>query len=356
MNRIVKQVLTDIELYDKQATKESIKRNIRNIKSYLLGEKCNAKPAIFLFEEFAEIKEILSHTTLGSKERGYILLILLENNLKITDCENAAIFNYRLHMEECRALGIKSQSGFLSMLNFFDNELFTDKQESQNLVMRHKLEEMIKRDAEATKKVIEHYKEFKKLITQQDKTEESYKKLKEIMHNLEIPDSLIEDMMDYLKKEKKQAPQKEEPKKIPAVKKQEVVKKPSKKVLRADLAKYYQPQNDMENVFDYQNYLKVLALLKQLNYTEERVEEILEWLFVHAKKTVSYFTYLYDKLKYSQHNKELLEEIDFYLSNMWICNDEDYGCAKETVINLLNSVPDTTIKNYQYEMALMKKM
>lgn len=74
------------------------------------------------------------------------------------------------------------------------------------------------------------------------------------------------------------------------------------------------------------------------------------------KKTFAYFAFLYDKLKYNEHNKELLEEIDFYLSNMWICNDEDYECAKEMVLSLFYSIPETTIKNYQYEMALMRKM
>ena len=41
---------------------------------------------------------------------------------------------------------------------------------------------------------------------------------------------------------------------------------------------------------------------------------------------------------------------------MWICNDEDYECAKEMVLSLIYSIPETTIKNYQYEMALMRKM
>ena len=39
---------------------------------------------------------------------------------------------------------------------------------------------------------------------------------------------------------------------------------------------------------------------------------------------------------------------------MWICNDEDYECAKEMELSLFYSIPETTIKNYQYEMALMK--
>ena len=32
MNRIVKQVLKDLEVYDKQTTEDGIKRNIKNIK------------------------------------------------------------------------------------------------------------------------------------------------------------------------------------------------------------------------------------------------------------------------------------------------------------------------------------
>lgn len=86
MNRIVKQVLSDLEVYDKQTTEEGIKRNIKNIKYYLSGEKLNAEPACFLFEEFDKIEEILLHTTLNKKERGYIFLKLLENNLQITNC------------------------------------------------------------------------------------------------------------------------------------------------------------------------------------------------------------------------------------------------------------------------------
>ena len=35
MNRIVKQVLSDLEVYDKQTTEDGIKRNIKNIKYYL---------------------------------------------------------------------------------------------------------------------------------------------------------------------------------------------------------------------------------------------------------------------------------------------------------------------------------
>ena len=83
MNRIVKQVLSDLEVYDKQTTEDGIKRNIKNIKYYLSGEKLNAESACFLFEEFDKIEEILLHTTLNKKERGYIFLKLLENNLQI---------------------------------------------------------------------------------------------------------------------------------------------------------------------------------------------------------------------------------------------------------------------------------
>lgn len=356
MNRIVKQVLSDLEVYDKQTTEDGIKRNIKNIKYYLSGEKLNAEPACFLFEEFDKIEEILLHTTLNKKERGYIFLKLLENNLQITNSKQSVIFNYGLHAEELKSLGIGSQSGFLAMINSLDDELFTEKKETRNPILRHRLEEIIMEDTVATNKVIEYYKEFKILLAQQNKTEEDYKKLKETMLNLRIPESSIEDTISYLKSREKQLPNKEEPTKTPVPKKQEVEKKPSRKALRTDLANYYQPQKDIENIFDYQDYLKVLTLLKQLNYTEERVEEILEWLFLHAKKTFAYFAFLYDKLKYNKHNKELLEEIDFYLSNMWICNDEDYECAKEMVLSLFYSIPEITIKNYQYEMALIKKM
>lgn len=177
------------------------------------------------------------------------------------------------------------------MLNSLDDELFTEKKETRNPILRHRLEEIIMEDTVATNKVIEFYKEFKILLTQQNKTEEDYKKLKETMLNLRIPESSIEDTISYLKSRAKQLPNKEEPTKTPVPKKQEVEKKPSRKTLRTDLANYYQPQKDIENIFDYQDYLKVLALLKQLNYTEERVEEILEWLFLHAKKTFAYLPF-----------------------------------------------------------------
>ena len=41
---------------------------------------------------------------------------------------------------------------------------------------------------------------------------------------------------------------------------------------------------------------------------------------------------------------------------MWICSDEDYLCAKETIMNLLNCTMNVALENYQYEIELMKKM
>ncbi len=234
MNRIVKQVLKDLEVYDKQTTEDGIKRNIKNIKYYLSGEKLNAEPACFLFEEFDKIEEILLHTTLNKKERGYIFLKLLENNLQITNSKQSVIFNYGLHAEELKSLGIGSQSGFLAMINSLDDELFTEKKETRNPILRHRLEEIIMEDTVATKKVIEYYKEFKILLAQQNKNEEDYKKLKETMLNLRIPESSIEDTISYLKSRAKQLPNKEEPTKTPVPKKQEVEKKPSRKALRTD--------------------------------------------------------------------------------------------------------------------------
>ena len=54
------------------------------------------------------------------------------------------------------------------MINSLDDELFTEKKETRNPILRHRLEEIIMEDTVATNKVIENYKEFKILLDQQN--------------------------------------------------------------------------------------------------------------------------------------------------------------------------------------------
>ncbi|HIR75216.1 TPA: hypothetical protein IAB95_06955 [Candidatus Ventrenecus avicola] len=350
MNKIVKKLLIDLDNYPKTEN-ELIKQNVDYIQRYFLGSDLDGDHS-FMFTHFRAHETILNNTSLTKKEKGYIFLELLSKNFSIIDVDGALALEYDRYETELRSIRIYNEIVFANrLIDYLEDP-------TKPTLYQQVLKNVLEKEEQRSMELKKYYKNIRDALSVKPKTKETYERIKENMFALEIPESLILDVLTYLKeKEHLQAKREENLITKRTLKPKEKEPTPSKKILKAELAKYYQPEiEEPQELFDYQNYLKVLFILKQLNYTEERTEEILNWIFLHAKKTFSYFAYLYDKLKYSKRHKELLEEINFYFSNMWICSDEDYLCAKETIMNLLNCTMNVALENYQYEIELMKKM
>lgn len=200
-------------------------------------------------------------------------------------------------------------------------------------------------------KTIERMQNF----TLNERTKLDYELEKMDLKHFDIPLGIIDYYLGYyeLQDEKLSKSTETEPS-IPKKIVSTSISKPSKKELKRQLDTLYKPNS--EEPFDYINYRELLEILKNLNYADSVVINILSGCNQNCIQNYSYYQLVYERMLFMGKDKEALEELKYYLQSMFICTDEDYECAKTEVIKTLDKHAGYTAQNFDYEMELMRKL
>ncbi len=190
-------------------------------------------------------------------------------------------------------------------------------------------------DTKDYQRYISYYHEIGEYLFKNSRTKEDYEQYGKLLKK-EFPISLISSYFSYLKSLEPVV--KEEPKKARRELKQELEDLTSKEK------------------FNYEQYFKVLDLLKQLNYADSINENIFSQMNRVALQNESYFIYLYTKAKALNPDLGVLKEIDLVMDEIINCdNEEDFQVWKTYLDSLFQELLDYGATNYDYDLALIHK-
>ena len=103
--------------------------------------------------------------------------------------------------------------------------------------------------------------------------------------------------------------------------------------------------------FDYANYEDVVDILRELNYPETQITNVMYDLFNKATLNYAYYKYIYEKYAMLNPNDPTLKEILDMASAMMIPESiEDYTFWKDQIITMLEQMKDEAKTNEAYDL------
>lgn len=325
-----------------EAFEEKIKRIFMNDESEIF---CMAHRI-----DFELLDGVLADSRFNYSQKCFVSAKLLEQNFAILNTEGIATVDYYGLYENsiCQKYDQHTLEKLISIyLQNPDSELIEN--DLKKLMACY----VSKNDKKSL--TIRKYYEKLKSFTEKERTELDYVEAKNNLQNLNIPDSISEYCLGYYKLQaKKVSKEKQNYQTIPKKIVSSPITKPSKKELKRQLDAIYNPNS--EEPFDYINYRELLKILKNLNYADSVVENILSGCNQNYVQNYSFYQLTYTRMLCYVKDKEALEELKYYLQSMFICSDEDYECAKTEVIKILDKHAGYMAQSFNYEMELMRKM
>ena len=127
-------------------------------------------------------------------------------------------------------------------------------------------------------------------------------------------------------------------------------KRVSKKELKMCLKEYYDEQDEMKP-FDFLYYEQVISILKQLNYSENHIVEIISVLLRNRIDNYSYYLYVVQKYAHQFPENHFLNEVREAWQNMVIPEtEEDYDFYKEYILENISWMEQGLVGNYEYDL------
>ena len=335
MNKIVKKAITELE-----KLRNSLKEQYNNagktmaynpknvpleVKQYTVTIKCVDILEKILVGDIKKTDELYTYSfvdnfetiryfcvnvcRLDNYELAEILNIIIKHNMNIILDNNKIILNPNHYSE---------QSGKYKSVNEILNEYNDYKTD--------------KKDVELTKQYIEDetlrthncraaYENIKEFKYKHIHTELEYKKLENDLKTIGLTDELVKCYIAYLRNKdyvyKMQNEKKEQIK--PVVSKPVKINKPkenlpSKRKLKERLSELYKENyDDQDNpYFDINDIYEVVDILMELDYSDERIERILRYIYRNTIKNEDFNYFIVHKLKYLNADPKLLNDIEEY--------------------------------------------
>ena len=282
------------------------------------------------------IKYFFEKAGLTSSEQGYIITKLLKYNSDIIYSEP---YSY--------ADGVIASQKNKEVIAFYKqylNRIVKEYLGHESCGYEKKaLEQKVQDDEKERLKQVQLYTTVQDFLNKEKKTEEDYLKITSVLKKLKVPGFMIQSFLSYQGYEKKQA----QPLHLEAFKrpiKQET--KRSKKELKTALQSYLASEN-----FDYANYEDVVSILRQLNYPETQITNVMYELFNKAIINYAYYKYIYKKYAMLYPKEPILKEILDMASAMMIPeSEEDYIFWKNQIIALLEKMQGEAQTNDAYDL------
>ena len=267
------------------------------------------------FSQFLLLHLVLDTTLLSQEEKGYLYYSVLDANFRVL---NRLVSCYTMNASET-----------LPMIK----ENFNDQREKEYQTYLIQKQDLYRR----------FFREFGK--------REGIGALKEIMMDLDLPAEVQEDLLSYYKT---CHPVKQESTSVlvstPNIVMKKEEKRVSKKELKMCLKEYYDEQDEMKP-FDFLYYEQVISILKQLNYSENHIVEIISVLLRNRIDNYSYYLYVVQKYAHQFPENHFLNEVREAWQNMVIPEtEEDYDFYKEYILENISWMEQGLVGNYEYDL------
>ena len=105
--------------------------------------------------------------------------------------------------------------------------------------------------------------------------------------------------------------------------------------------------------FDYENYDEVLSLLSSLELADNVNAKYFNYCFQNKIINASYYKLLLTKIKNNKKYESEMSLINWYLEN--IESEEDKNAAMESIYEILKTIPELEMLNFDYEMTRIRK-
>ena len=309
-----------------------------------------------IIEDFNSIDAILDNDVFSYTEKCKLTKKIIDSNFKILT--NANIIN--LSSEKLRNIfgkhGYNNIADISMVIKSLDNENIDHV--SKELISE--LERAILQNGENTKNMQIKclYEDLEKFTNNPSRSAEDYEKASYILEKLgvcgvlEKKTKLIEYYLGYylsIDKKKHQtkskisiAPIKAPQKPYPAISRMKTKKR---------LLKYCDLLTDKQ--FDYENYDEVLKLLSTLELADNVNAKYFNYCFQNKIINASYYKLLLTKIKNNKKYESEMSLINWYLEN--IESEEDKNAAMESIYEILKTIPDIEMLNFDYEMTRIRK-
>ena len=309
-----------------------------------------------IIEDFNSIDAILDNDVFSYTEKCKLTKKIIDSNFKILT--NANIIN--LSSEKLRNIfgkhGYNNIADISMVIKSLDNENIDHV--SKELISE--LERAILQNGENTKNMQIKclYEDLEKFTNNPSRSAEDYEKASYILEKLgvcgvlEKKTKLIEYYLGYylsIDKKKHQtkskisiAPIKAPQKPYPAISRMKTKKR---------LLKYCDLLTDKQ--FDYENYDEVLKLLSTLELADNVNAKYFNYCFQNKIINASYYKLLLTKIKNNKKYESEMSLINWYLEN--IESEEDKNAAMESIYEILKTIPELEMLNFDYEMTRIRK-
>ena len=132
-------------------------------------------------------------------------------------------------------------------------------------------------------------------------------------------------------------------------------KKPSPAISRMKTKKRLLEYCDLlkDKQFDYENYDEVLSLLSYLELADSVNTKYFNYCFQNRITNASYYKILLTKIKNNKKYEGEVSLINWYLES--IKSEEDKNAAMESIYEILKTIPELEMLNFDYEMTRIRK-
>ena len=310
-----------------------------------------------IIEDFNSIDAILDNDVFSYTEKCKLTKKIIDSNFKILT--NANIIN--LSSEKLRNIfgkhGYNNVTDISEVIKSLDNENIDEV--SKSLISE--LERAILQSGENTKnmQIKSLYEELEKFTNNPSRSDKDYEKASCILEKLgvcgvlEKKTKLIEYYLGYylsIDKKKHQAKSKTSIAPIKAP------KKPSPAISRMKTKKRLLEYCDLltDKQFDYENYDEVLSLLSTLELADNVNAKYFNYCFQNRITNASYYKLLLTKIKNNKKYEDEISLINWYLES--IKSEEDKNAALESIYEILKTIPELEMLNFDYEYETMKRV
>ena len=310
---------------DFRAIKEALTESKKMKKEFSLINFDKALKIIFIQHDFTP------------EEQGYLITKFLKYNADIIYSEPFSYVEGIVNAEKSKkAIELAKKLSHRTIENYFGEEISP---EYENQLLTEKIELQENKRLEQ----VQLYRTVQDFFDKEQKTEKDYLKLTSILKKLKVPSFMIHSFLKYQGYEKK----KEQTFHFESFKKT-VTEEPkrSKKELKSALQNY----QTMES-FDYANYEDVVGILRELNYSETQITNVMYDLFNKATMNYAYYKYIYEKYAMLNPNDPTLKEILDMASAMMIPESiEDYIFWKEQILAMFDNIKGEAKTNEAYDL------
>ena len=333
MNRIRKKAIFELEQMDP----ELLGQDLTQMLGILKGETHH------FFQKFLLLQLVLDSGSLNEEEKGYIYYTFLDANFTVLN-HPAYRYNNNFYYQLVKEYALS---------NAMNKDVYylLEKTNAQKLQLMKEMlvDQREKEYMDYIRVELAIYSKFFQAFSKIDAILE----VKEAMMVLDLPIDVQESLLcyyDLLCKERtavQPLPVFSQPKVNISTEEEPRL---SKKELKSQLKEYFDEDDEMKP-FDFIHYEDVIVILKQLNYSEKHIIDIISVLLRNHMENYFYYFYICQKYMSQFPNGSLLQEVQDAWQSMIIPEkEEDYDFYKEYILANISSMEQDLVGNYDYDL------